>query len=370
MHIIHFMETFWPLIGGREVLIEKLTQALQAQGHELIIITGIHEPGMPEQETRGGVSIYRFPFRQTLVSKDVKAIGQILQQLTSLTRQFQPDVVHLHDIGPVRFFCLRSRRAKPARLLVTIHGFLEDMPQQHRLMLSQTMRSADWVTAVCNTALARLRELVPDVNSHSSVICNGYEPPAIEPLPLPFDPPQVLCLGRFGPEKRFDLAVSAFAELRKSFAGVQLTMAGDGPLRAQLQQQCEMLGLGDSVRFVGMVPTESIWDLLNQATMVVLPSRTEGLPLVALEASLMQRPVIASRVGGLPELVRHGQTGLLCTPQDVESLTQAMSDAILLPKKTQAMGAAARKHVLENFGWQSFVGQYEQLYREMIADIN
>jgi len=370
MRIIHFMETFWPLIGGREVLIEKLTQTLQAHGHELIIITGIHQLGMPERETREGVSIHRFPFRQALVSKDVKLIGRILQQLSCLTRQFQPDVVHLHDIGPVRFFCLRSRRAKPARLLVTIHGFLGDLPDRDRLMLNQTMQSADWVTAVCNTALARLRELVPEVRNHSSVICNGYEPPGISPLPLPFNPAQVLCLGRFGPEKRFDLAVSAFAELRKRFAGVQLTMAGDGPLRSALQQQCEMLGLSDSVRFIGMVPTESIWDLINQATMVVLPSRTEGLPLVALEASLMERPVIGSQVGGLPEAVVHRKTGLLFAPLDLAPLTHAMGELLSSPQTARTMGRAARCHVLENFSWQGFVAGHESLYRKMIAKIN
>ena len=370
MRIIHFMETFWPLIGGREVLIENLARSLQAHGHEIIIVTGSHLPDLPERETRQRVPIYRFPFRQALVSKDPQQIGRILQQLTDLTRQFQPDLVHLHDIGPVRFFCLRSRRAKPARLLLTIHGFLEDMNAHSQAMLSRTMLAADWITAVCNTALARLHELVPDAKSHSSVICNGYEPPPIKPLPLPFDPPRLLCLGRFGPEKRFDLAISAFARLKKRFTCAQLIMAGDGPLRRQLELQAEKLSLAASVRFLGMISTESNWDMLNQSTMVILPSRTEGLPLVALEASLMQRPVIASRVGGLPEAVIHTKTGLLFEPLDPQPLSDAMDKLLSAPDMTRAMGRAARRHVLKNFSWNNFVLSHEKLYEKLIAEIN
>ena len=372
MRIIQFMETFWPLIGGREVLVEKLTQSLMSRGHELIIISGVHEPTLAEQEIHEGISIRRFPFRQALVSKDVKLIGQILQQLAQLYREFSPEVVHLHDLGAIRFFCVRSSQAKPSRLVVTVHGYLEleEAADHFQVMLAKMMRSADWVTAVCESALGRLHELVPHVRNRSSVIRNGYEPPSTEPLPLPFDPPQVLCLGRLGEEKRFDLAISAFAELRKQFPSARLTMAGDGFLRGKLERQSEELGLGASVRFLGMVPTKSVWDLLNRATMVVLPSRTEGLPLVALEASLMERPVVASRVGGLPEAIIHRETGLLFTPQNVESLTQAMSELLLSPEKTQAMGQAARRYVLEKFSWPRFVDQYEALYRKMIAEIN
>ena len=364
------METFWPLIGGREVLIEKMAPELRARGHQVTVITGAHRPGLPEQECRNGTPIYRFPFIKALSSKSINSITPILEALARLSQQFKPDVVHLHDLGPTRFFWVRSSRAKPTRLALTVHGYMEPPTKKICDGMAESIRLIDRVTAVSAAALDRLLELVPEVKGRASVIHNGCQPPPIDPLPLPFDPPRILCLSRMSVEKRLDLAILAFAQLRKRFPAAQLIIAGDGYLRDDLMQQARDLDLDGAVSFPGMVPTESIWDLLNQATMIVLPSRSEGLPLVALEASLMQRPVIASRVGGLPELVKHGQTGLLCVPGDVESLTQAMSDAILSPEKTQAMGAAARQHVLENFGWQNFVHQYEQLYREMIADIN
>ena len=84
----------------------------------------------------------------------------------------------------------------------------------------------------------------------------------------------------------------------------------------------------------------------------------------------MERPVIASRVGGLPEAVIHGRTGLLFEPQDLVCLTQAMIELLQDPKRAQAMGKAARQHVLRNFSWPKFVDSYESLYRNMIAQIN
>ena len=220
------------------------------------------------------------------------------------------------------------------------------------------------------SALARLLEVVPEVKDRSSAICNGCQPPSLGPLPLPFDPPQVLCLGRLEEAKCFDLTISAFAKLKQRFPSVQLTIAGDGPMRSRLEQQSEAMGLGNSIRFLGTVPNNGVWEVLNQATIVVMPSRMEGLGLVALESSLMERPVIASRVGGLPEAVIHRQTGLLFESQDLPGLTQAMTELLQDPNKAQAMGKAARKHVLENFSWPRFVDSYEGLYRKMIAHIS
>ena len=364
------METFWPLIGGREVLIEKMAPALRARGHQVMIITGSHRPGLPEREVRNGTPIHRFPLRQALASKDISSIAPILEQLARLNSQFRPDVVHLHDLGSTRFFWVRSSRAKPVRLALTVHGHMEAPTEGIYAGMAESIRLIDRVTAVSASALARLLELVPEVKDRASVIHNGCELPPIEPLPLPFDPPRILCLSRMSVEKRLDLVLSAFAKLRTRFPSVQLTMVGDGDMRDDLQQQAHNLALDGAVHFPGMVPTESIWDLLNQATMVVLSSRTEGLPLVVLEASLMERPVVASRVGGLPEAVVHRKTGLLFSPLDPQPLTQAMSELLSAPDETQAMGKAARRHVLNNFSWQGFVDQYEALYREMIAEIN
>src|SRR5206468_1041812 len=111
----------------------------------------------------------------------------------------------------------------------------------------------------------------------------------------------VCCLGRLIPAKGFDLAITAFSLLVERFPNARLVIAGDGPARSTLEAQVASLKIRNTVEFTGWIAPDQVPDLINTATMVLMPSRREGLPLVGIEAALMRRPLIATRVGGLPE---------------------------------------------------------------------
>src|SRR4029077_4031681 len=164
-----------------------------------------------------------------------------------------------------------------------------------------------------------------------------------------FDPPRLLCLGRLVAEKGFDSAMTAFALVRNRLPSARLVIAGDGPERSKLQQQTIELGLADSVEFVGSVPPETAAHLIDEATLVVMPSRLEGFGLVALEAALMARPVVAARVGGLPEVVLHEQTGLLVEHEDHEDLAEAITLLLDHPRTATMFGEAAQRRAKEVF---------------------
>ena len=106
--------------------------------------------------------------------------------------------------------------------------------------------------------------------------------------------------------------------------------------------------------------------LINTATMVVMPSRREGLPLVALEAALMARPIVATRVGGLPEVVVHQQTGLLVEPENSDALAEAITFLLDHHETATQLGQAARQRAQEVFGWERCVDAYDALYRKLI----
>jgi glycogen(starch) synthase len=125
------------------------------------------------------------------------------------------------------------------------------------------------------------------------------------------------------------------------------------------------LGLMHSVEFVGWVPPEKVPALLNTATLVIMPSHREGLPSVALEAALMARPVVAARVGGLPEIVLHQKTGLLVDDEDHEALTEAMLLLLNHPRTATAFGDAARRRVQEVFSFERYVDAYDNLYQKI-----
>jgi glycogen(starch) synthase len=147
-----------------------------------------------------------------------------------------------------------------------------------------------------------------------------------------------------------------------------LIIAGDGPLKADLELQALELKFRDFVDFVGWVIPVMIPSLINTATLVVLPSRSEGLPLVALEAALMARPIVATRVGGLPEVVLHQENGLLVEPEDHNALAEAMAMLLDQPETARSMGEAARCRVQTVFSWDRHVNAYDALYRQLVAN--
>jgi glycosyltransferase involved in cell wall biosynthesis len=146
------------------------------------------------------------------------------------------------------------------------------------------------------------------------------------PALLPPAPPlRLVGVGRLSPEKGFDLLVEAVALARSGGTEVEATIVGDGPERVRLEQLIRARGLDGIVRLAGPVPRPELGPWFADAHAAVAPSRREGLGLAALDAIAAGRPVIATRVGGLPEAVREGEDGLLVTPEDPMALAEALS---------------------------------------------
>src|SRR5207245_2326012 len=215
-------------------------------------------------------------------------------------RTFKPDLVHVNSVACGNFFHLVTANAYPAPLLLTLHlGISPSDDTELGTLLGQNLHAADWVTAVSSLALSQVRQRMPEIISRSSVIYNALESSPLPPSPLPTDIPRLLCLGRLTPQKGFDLALTAAVSLIDYFPHLRLVIAGDGPARPELEQQVAELKLQAVVEFIGWLEPARVPALINTATLVVMPSRFEGLPLVALEAALMARPIVATRVDGL-----------------------------------------------------------------------
>lgn len=370
MRILFWQELFWPHIGGVEVLATKLLLALRQRGHEITVVTRRDRLDLPKEAQYQGIQIYRYPFPWTAFAKgDLDQLIEIRQQVARLKRTFRPDLVHMNCFGPSFLFYHNTTSGLTAPLLATLHTTPQSvMPQQafsQDGLFRRTLRMASWVSCVSAAVLAQARELAPEITSRSSVIYNGFEVPSLPPEPLPFDVPQLLCLGRLIADKGIDLALKAFASIIDRFPSARLVIAGDGPARSSLENQVAELGLMHSVEFVGWVPPEKVPALLNTATLVIMPSHREGLPSVALEAALMARPVVAARVGGLPEIVLHQKTGLLVDNEDHEALAEAMLLLLNHPRTATAFGDAARRRAQEVFSFERYVDAYDNLYQKI-----
>jgi glycosyltransferase involved in cell wall biosynthesis len=167
-----------------------------------------------------------------------------------------------------------------------------------------------------------------------------------------------LCLGALSPEKRVDVAIEATTRL----PDLDLVVVGDGPERARLEAMAGAVAQG-RVHFLGQ--TENPQRPLAAADMVVLPSDTEGQPRVAVEAGLSGLPVVATRVGGVGEIIVEGITGLLVPPGDPSGLAEAMTAALAARER---MGSAARRHCAARFDLSRVALQWRTLVRSIISD--
>jgi len=366
MRVLHWSEVFWPYIGGAQTSGLKLLLGLRERGHEFIVVTSHGNIDLPDQEVFRGMPVCRFPFNTALADGDVHHIMRINRNIAKLKRSFAPDLIHINCFGPSVFFHLDTLTAHPSRVLVTLRGERFPSPARPDSLLEQTLRSASYVTAPSIRTVEYARGLVPGFSLPSSHIYNGMEAPPFPPAPPPVDLPRLLCLGRLVPNKGFDLALTAFAAIRDRYPHARMIIAGDGTERSSLERQATRLGVSEIVDFLGWISPENVWALINRATIVVVPSRGwEALPLVALEAAFMARPVVAARDGGLPEVVLHQKTGLLVAKEDSDGLARAFSFFLDHPEAVLQMGQAAWQRAQEVFSIARCVDAYDTLYRKL-----
>ena len=346
----------------------KFLPAMRARGHDFAVVTSHSGLDLPDESEHNGIPVFRFPFHLTLLNRNLRDMAELQQRLASLRHNFKPDLVHINSISPDTFFHLHTAGSNSAPRLVTMHGLPAMSSSGANNLTGKTLRSAEWVSAVSKDTLNKIREVVPEITPRSSVIYNGLDIPDVQPGPLPFNPPRLLCVGKLVAHKGFDLALTAFALLIERFPLLHLIIAGDGPGRSELEKLTSKLGLNDAVEFSGWVAPERIAELMNLVTLVVVPSRREHFGLVALQAAQMARPVVVTRVGGLPEVVVDRQTGLLVESEDSCALAGAIAFLLQHPDVARQLGQAARIRALDVFTLQRHVDSYEALYRRIVKE--
>lgn len=364
MRVLFWSGTFWPHIGGVEVLATRLLTVLCERGYEVVVVTSKQSPEQPAEAHYQGIPVYRFAFPGNASSAEQLAAEfmRIKQQISKLKRRFAPDLVHINAGGLGEFFHLVTADAHPAPLLASLHG---EWPAGNNGVAQCVLGVANWVVGCSGFILDKGRQLVPEITLRSSVIYNALEPPVTVPQSLPIHAPRLLCLGRLSPEKGFDVAVTAFASLTNRFPHASLVIVGEGPERKKLEGLITKLGLANRVQLTGEIAPDEVPALLNTVTALLVPSRQESFGLVAVEAALMARPVVGTRVGGLPEVILHNRTGLLVESEDSVALADAVADLLIRPNAAAIMGQAARRRAQQVFSWRRHVDAYDALYQKL-----
>lgn len=321
---------------------------------------------LPDHDRLDGIPITRLPFRQAAEGHDPEAILAVRRRLRQLQEAFSPELVHVFGIGSSLLFLapLAGTRPRPP-LLVTLQNVLPPGAQRDADgLVRRTLREADWVVACSAKLLAAIRLVEPAIAGRSSTITNGIAPLRLPPAPLPFHPPVLLCPARLMHQKGLDIALAALSRLAHR-PEVRLVIAGEGPEAPSLRALAEKLGVSDRVEFRGLVAPDLIPTLLNEATMLLMPSRWEGLPVAAVEAAMLARPVVATDVGGVTEIVVDGETGLIVEAEDPVSLASAVERLLNDPALTTALGVRARERALADFTIDGSARSYDALYHRL-----
>ncbi|MDX2484291.1 MAG: glycosyltransferase [Pseudodonghicola sp.] len=230
----------------------------------------------------------------------------------------------------------------------TTHG-PEEFDAPAALSLGEKLDRAAFSVAISQFGRSQLcRWAAFDTWDRIKVVHCGIEPGAFaDPAPLPGGPLRLVTIGRFCEQKGQMLLIEALAKLRAAHPDLHLTLVGDGELRGALEQAVAAQGLDDAVTLTGWLDEAGVRRELTAAHGLILPSFAEGLPMVVMEAMAAARPVIATYIAGIPELVRPGETGWLVPAGDAGALADTVAAMAITPASTLArMGQAGRTRVL------------------------
>lgn len=303
----------------------------------------------------------------------LEAIGKaryILQarRVRALVHELQPDLLHALHLTSYGFLGGLSG-FQPSIVSVWGTDVLEapDISPLHRWITRHALARAGAVTA---TGLRLAEATLPHMprGREVTVIPYGVDLERFQPRArAPGDPLVVGTMSRLSPEKGIEHLLRAMALLRDERVALDLRIAGDGPSRASLERLAEQLRLRGSVRFLGEIAHEDVPEALRQLDIFAMPSTWEGFGVSALEASAMELPVVASDVHGIPDVVLHGETGLLVPPADARALASAIARLAGDAALRRALGAAGRAYVERAYRWQDNVELMERLYADMTS---
>jgi glycogen(starch) synthase len=286
--------------------------------------------------------------------------------VAELRETFRPDVIHVHDPGAAAWLYLRTRDVNPRPVALTVHTTIHHLGDGASNSFGVMVRHADRIVAVSDAVRRELTRSAPE-RSHDIDVIRPAIPLAAPPSPVPLDPVRLLMVGRLVPQKGFDVGLHAFARVAASRSDVDLDVVGSGPEESALRHLAIALGIGDRVTWHGALRGTALARAFERATLLLMPSRYEGYPLVALEAAGHGRVVVATRAAGLDEAILDGTTGVLVPINDMETFAGAIEKLLADPPRISDMGHAARHRMTSEHSFERCVAAHEALYRRLVA---
>jgi glycosyltransferase involved in cell wall biosynthesis len=377
-------------VGGPARHVVLLDAGLRRKGWDTLLVHGAVGPGEASLECLADEQrIPRLRLRELgprlNAFSDLTAFWRILR----LIFREQPDVVHTHTakagaLGRTAAAVYNATRPRKRRAAIvhTFHGHVLDgyFGPLGTAAVRAAERSLGWLSDRIVTISRRQRDdmvnrfriapagkvvTIPLGLDLTELLSSGASTALRDRLGIPREDFVVGFVGRFVPIKDLATALSAFAAMRQHVPRAWFLLAGDGPLRPELQAQARALGIGDQVKFLGW--TERLADFYNAIDVCVLSSLNEGTPVAAIEAMAAGKVVVATAVGGVPDLIADGRTGVLVPPRAVETLADVLAAIARDASARRRLGEAAKLDVAARFSVDRLVSDIDHLYRQGLA---
>lgn len=375
MRVLHAVPAYYPSQGGIETLVRSIARRIDVSDRfESSILVPSYRfeagetkaPCEPWRDSVDGVSVLRVP-----LPSDPQALGpretlRLFSWCRRAVEAFEPDLVHSHGITllTVPLSITSARLGLP--LLWHLHGGL---PEVCPAALLQLLRDTPHVASCSNF----VREDIVRASGRTLPVCvlpNGIDVDACESHAVALPPAErrdVVMVGRLEPEKGFDVGISAMAPLLREH-GLRLIVLGIGPGLGSLRRLARSLGVQDHVRFRGALPHPESLAAMARALVVLVPStKIEGFGLVAAEAGALGVPVVASRIGGLPEVVLDGESGQLVDGADSHALREAVRRYLVDPALVVRHGQIARARIRDMFDLSAYRSSLRTVYSQVLA---
>jgi glycosyltransferase involved in cell wall biosynthesis len=360
-------------VGGLERVVLALVREGRRRGQRVSVVC-VEKPGALADEARAAgaevVSLDKPPGRR----------AEYVGKAAGLLDRLKPGVIHTHQIGAA-WYLGPGAAARKVPVLHTEHGnqFARAGGWGQRLKSRLFYRrTAKWIGRFCcvsaeiaaavarwGTVPRRLVEVVP--NGIDTRVAGGLPSPAEakSSIGLPTGAVVIGTIGRLNEVKRQDRLLRAAAELRARFPALRLLIVGDGPERAALERLSNDLGLAAVTTYAGFQPRPEL--CLRAMDVFALTSRSEGFPVSILEAWAVGVPVVSTAVGGIPDLVTDGETGVLVLQEDAAGLVAALARPLADREFHAKLVRAAAETVRRKYSLTSVAAEYERMYRQLVG---
>jgi len=368
-------------VGGVASVVGNVARQLRKAGHQVWFLHPGEASSLKTTVTKWNFPGYELNLRNPFVKEaPVKSVlgflfylPHTLHQLHTLLIRHNIDIVNIHyPIGSGVYFALLRHFSK-FKLVISVHGgdlFPKGVPERrYPKALEILINSADWLVAPSKNTLDAALTRFPELQATSSAIHNAVDL-------TEFDMEErdalqggrfILCIALLQPRKAVDVLIKAVQLLVKTYPDVELWLAGDGPLRGQLEDLVSQLDLNQKVKFLGSQDRVGVKKLLRQCTLLVLPSRAEPFGIAILEAFSSKKPVVASAVGGIPEIIENGQNGILVEPENPQALCDAISKVWTDPALAEQLASAGYQTVRKHFQWEVASARYEAIFMNLLG---